>query len=226
VTTREAVVTHSRFDQYALYSSTPIGLGAILRESKGNAMNITPVGQIIYWFVQAHEDVLKLVEGLSDAQIAWQPHPAATSIAFNVWHLARWADYVQARIPQATAVLGQRLESRQQVWHAKDLAAKWGLDPASLGDIEAGNELGVLATQIRLPGQVVLLEYLRRCYALEEQGLAALDEAQFQAVRTDGGEPPDQTVGYWLMSHLVHEWEHLGLIHYLQGLQEVNTTRL
>ena len=186
-------------------------------------MNITPVGQMIFWFEQAHEEVLKLVESLSDEQLAWQPHLSATSIAFNVWHIARWVDYVQAKIPETTQVLGQRLEPRQQVWHADDLAPKWGLDPASLGDVEAGNELGVLAVQIRLPGQAVLLEYLRRCYTLEEHGLAAVDDQQFKERRIDGTGLADETVGHWLMWHLVHEWEHLGMLRYIQGLYELNS---
>ena len=185
-------------------------------------MNITPVGQMIFWFEQAHEEVLKLVESLSDEQITWQPHPSATSIAFNVWHIARWVDYVQAKMPETTHVLSQRLEPRQQVWHAEGLATKWGLDPASLGEFEAGNELDVLAVQIGLPRQVVLLEYLRRCYILEEQTLAVIDDQQFQERRVDGTGLQDETVGHWLMWHLVHEFEHLGMIRYTQGLYDLN----
>jgi len=184
-------------------------------------MNITPVGQMIFWFEHAHEEVLKLVESLSDEQLTWQPHPSATSIAFNVWHIARWVDYVQAKMPETTHILSQRLEPRQQVWHAEGLATKWGLDSASLGDVEAGNELGVLAVQIGLPGQAVLLEYLRRCYMLEEQTLAVIDDQQFQERRVDGTGLLDETVGHWLMWHLVHEWEHLGMIRYTQGLYDL-----
>jgi hypothetical protein len=111
------------------------------------------------------------------------------------------------------------------VWHAEDLATKWGLDPSSLGDVEAGNDLGVLAIQIRLPGQAVLLEYLRQCYLLEEQGLVAIDDQQFQERRIDGTGLPDETVGHWLVWHLVHEWEHLGMIRYIQGLYDLNVAQ-
>ena len=188
-------------------------------------MNITPIGQMIFWFEQVHEELLKLVESLSDEQLAWQPDSSATSIAFNVWHIARWTDYVQAKMPETTNVLGQRLVPRQQVWHVDDLAKKWDLDPASLGDLEAGNELGVLAVKIHLPGQAALLEYLRRCYTLEEQCLAIIDDQQFQERRIDGTGLPDETVGHWLMWHLVHEWEHLGMIRYIQGLYDLNSAQ-
>ena len=183
-------------------------------------MDLTPLGQMIFWIRKAHQEVIKLVEGLSDQQLAWQPNPSTTSIAFNVWHLARWADYVQWRMPDATLVLGQRLESRPQVWHAEGLASKWGLDPAGLGDMEAGTSVGVAAANLRFPGQTVLLEYLRRCYTLEEQTLAALDDQEFQERRLVGAEWPEETVGQWLMSHLIHEWEHLGMIRSLKGLQD------
>ncbi len=185
-------------------------------------MDITPVGQMIFWFKQAHEDLLNLVGSLSEEQLCWQPHPSATTIAFNVWHIARWVDYVQAKMPETTPVLGQRLALRQQVWHTEDLTTKWGLDPSSLGQVEAGNELGVLAAQLHLPGRAVLSEYLRRCYTLEEEALAAVDEGQFQERRVDGTGLPDETVGHRLMWHLVHEWEHLGMIRYIQGLFDLN----
>ncbi len=82
--------------------------------------------------------------------------------------------------PSPTATDYFKLEPWQQLWHVEELASQWGLDPARLGDAEAGNELGVQAVQIRLPGQATLLEYLRRCYALEEQVLAAVDDLPIQ----------------------------------------------
>src|SRR5262245_18763213 len=102
-------------------------------------MNITSLGQMLFWYREAHPEMLTLVEGLSDAQLSWQPHPLATSIGFNVWHVARWVDYVQARLPHTTAELGRRLEPRLQLWQLEALAAKWGLDPTTLGAVEAGN---------------------------------------------------------------------------------------
>ena len=188
-------------------------------------MDLTPLGQIIEWLVQAHKETLSLAEGLSEEEFAWQPHPSATSVAFNVWHLARWADYVQWRMPETTPVLSQRLEPRQQVWRADNLATRWELDASRLGEMEAGNELGVAAAQIHLPGRDIVLEYLRRCYTLEEETLTALDAREFQEHRTVGAEWPEQPVGQWLMSHLVHEWEHLGMIRYVQGLYDLRKAK-
>ncbi len=186
-------------------------------------MNNTPIGQMMFWFEHVHGEFLHLFDSLTDEQLSWQPHPSATSIAFNIWHTARWVDYVQAKLPQLTPVLSQRLDQRPQVWHAANLATQWGLDTTNLGELEAGNDLGILAVKIKLPGKAVLLDYLRTCYALEEQCLAAVDDQQFQAQRTDGSGLLDETVGHWTMWHLVHEWEHLGMIRYLQGMYDLNT---
>ena len=47
---------------------------------------------------RTHEHVLDLVSGLTDAQIWWTPNVTTPSIGFHVWHLARWADYLQEMI--------------------------------------------------------------------------------------------------------------------------------
>jgi hypothetical protein len=185
-------------------------------------MQTAPMDQIIFWICKAHTEILELVEGCSDEQLAWQPHPSATSLAFNIWHLARWADVVQSCVPDATPVLHQRLGPRPQIWHAEELAAAWGLDPASLGLREGGTGMESAAASLQLPGKAALVDYLRRSYALEEQAIAAIDEQQFQERRQDHTAPPDQTVGYWLMNHLIHEWEHLGNMRCLAGLHALN----
>jgi hypothetical protein len=102
------------------------------------------------------------------------------------------------------------------------LAAAWGLDPASLGLREGGTGMESAAS-LQLPPKTVLLEYLRRWYALQEQAIAIIDERQFQERRQDHNALPDQTVGYWVMNHLIHEWEHLGMIRSLVGLHALST---
>ena len=172
-------------------------------------MNATPVGEIQFRFHMVHTEVNQFLEGLTEAQLGWQPHPSANPIAFFAWHLARWADYVHAH-----SAFDQRLKPRRQIWHAEDLAAKWGLDPASLGELETGWEMDpTKAAHMPLPGKATLLDYLRRCQAAEEETLAVLDDQLFQEVADTG-----KLVGYFVMEHLVHEWEHYGMMKYVEGL--------
>lgn len=175
-------------------------------------MNDTPLGQIQIQFHKVHAEVLQFLEGLTDAQLAWQPHPSANPIAFYVWHLARWADYVHA-----DSAFDKRRKPRPQIWHAENLAVQWGLDPATLGELETGWEMDPAgAARLPLPGKVALLDYLRRCQAVEEETLAVLDEQLFQEVGDTG-----KLTGYFVMEHLVHEWEHYGMMKYVQGLYEL-----
>jgi hypothetical protein len=175
-------------------------------------MNDAPLGQIQFQFRKVHAEVIRLAEGLTDEQLTWQPHPSANPIAFYVWHLARWADYVQTH-----PAFDQRFKPRREIWHAENLAAQWGLDPASLGELETGWEMDPSsATHMPFPGKVALVDYIKRSYALEEQALTVLDEQLFQEVSETG-----KMLGYFVTEHLVHEWEHYGMMKYVQGLYEL-----
>ncbi len=176
-------------------------------------MNNTPLLQIQFWFREAHSQIIKLVEGLTDEQLAWQPHPDANSIAFYVWHLARGADFVQIH-----PVFEKRLDPRTQIWLSENLAAKWGLDPGDLGLLEMGWEMDpAKATRMRWPDKAALCDYLQRAYAAEEQALAVLDDQLFQEVSPSG-----KMLGYFLMEYLVHEWQHYGMMEYVLGLYQLN----
>lgn len=184
-------------------------------------MNATPLGEIVLWFQDAHANILKLAESLSEEQLRWQPHPQANSIAFQLWHLARSADYVHACLSDATVELSKRLGARQQLWLAEGYASEWGLDPHTLGIEEMGWEMTPEdAAHLRFPSQDALLDYVRRSFAVEEQTLEALDDEQYQAFRLHDW-ALNQTVGNFVMSHFVHEREHYGIMQYMQGLQRL-----
>src|SRR2546427_10393171 len=62
------------------------------------------------------ELVLKVVDGLTDEQLAWRPAPRAHSMAWTLWHIARCADKFAAQ-----------LGDTKEIWAREGLAAKWGL---------------------------------------------------------------------------------------------------
>ena len=186
-------------------------------------MKNTPLMEIILWFRDAQKDVLQLAESLSEEQLRWQPHPLANSIGFQLWHLARGADYVQARLSDATTELNRRLGVRPQIWLAKEYAEQWNLDPKILGVEQLGWEMTPEdAAHLQIPNKEALVEYLQRSFAAEDQALDALDEEQFQAFRLHDW-AKEQTVGNFLMSYLVHYREHLGAMQYMKGLQNLLT---
>ena len=186
-------------------------------------MSNTPLTEIALWLQDAHTNILQLADSLSEDQLRWQPHPLANSIGFQLWHLARGADYVQARISDATTELNQRLGVRPQIWLAEGYAEQWKLAPDTLGVEQLGWEMTPEdAAHLRFPSKGALVEYAQRSFDAEKQALMALDEEQFQAFRLHDW-AKEQTVGNFVMSYFVHYREHLGAMQYMKGLQNLLT---
>jgi hypothetical protein len=91
-----------------------------------------PTSAVAYRVAQAHSLLLKVTSDLTDEQLkrrpAQVPPEIAPSIAWHLWHIARWADLVQASIPGMTGELGRRLGPGAQIWESEDLAARWGFN--------------------------------------------------------------------------------------------------
>lgn len=86
----------------------------------------SPMSHIAGYYRSRHELILKIVAGLDEGQFLWRPNRTAPSIAFHVWHVARWADYLQA------VLSGSGVE----IWEQEGLAARWGFRAEDLGMIE------------------------------------------------------------------------------------------
>jgi len=176
--------------------------------------------------------VLQSVDDLTDEQLAWQSGSTAPSIRFHVWHLARWADHLQAAIPAMTEELGRRLGPGHQVWDVDDLAVQWGLAQASLGFEATGMLLDEdTAMQLHLPNKERLLEYARRAFAAADRAVSAIDDTQFLLREREQFQDADraklgqtQTVGNAVLVHLLHNNRHLGMIESLRGLQGLRGT--
>ncbi len=186
-------------------------------------MNNTSLQEIVLWFQDARKNILELANSLSEDQLRWQPHPLANSIGFQLWHLARGADYVQARLSDATTELSQRLGIHPQIWLVENYAERWELDPAILGIEQLGWEMTPEdASHLQFPNKAALMDYVQRAFNAEEEALEVLDEEQFQAFRLHEW-AKEQTVGNFLMSYFVHYREHLGAMQYMKGLQTLLT---
>jgi hypothetical protein len=167
---------------------------------------------------QSHDRILRLLDDLTEMQLTWHPPGGVHAIGWIVWHLARWADHLQAHLCESTPELLQRLGPGQQTWVTEGLAARWGLDPAALGADETGMLMGDdAAASLALPGKAILIDYARRAFALAERSVDAVDDRQFVALRGPAEQPT--TVGDTVLAHLVHDNRHLGEIECLRGLQ-------
>lgn len=172
---------------------------------------------IATYYRATHEQVLRVVDSLDDQQIMWRPNRTTPSIGFHVWHMARWADYMQEMIADAGV----------QIWETEGLAAQWGFPGASLGFAETG--LGMdddVSASLPLPTKDVLLDYVRRAFAKADQAVGTIGEDQFHRVVQDrhGAEWKEAEIGDTVINWLKHDNRHLGMIECMRGLQGLHGT--
>ena len=194
---------------------------------------ITPLTAIMNYYRDANADVLKKVSDLSDEQFAWRPHPACNSVAFLLWHIARWEDHMQATVPGMTEELARRLPPSRQIWERDQIAKKWGFAELQLGELDLGTGFDRnVSDEPPWPPKEILLDYVRQTFAAVEQAISFIDEVQFEEIERSEfdneymKETMEQsaTVGNAVMEHLVHTYHHLGEIYYLVGLMKQSRT--
>ncbi len=161
---------------------------------------------------QNQQNLLELVGGLSDEQIGWTPNATTPAIGFHIWHMARWADYLQ-----------ELFHGRgSQLWEREDLATRWNLTTRSLGYAQTGMEMEAAeAMALRLPPKDVLLDYVKRTFAAAEEAVWQLADDDFFAVYEcfHGETWHDGKIGPIVVTWMTHDNRHLGMIECLIGLQ-------
>ena len=160
-----------------------------------------------------HKRVLHVIEDLDDAAFR-ERTGRANSIGFNFWHIARWADWLQAQIN------GTRGEDERSIWEREGLAGRWRWDQAKLGASQTGMGMdeGVSA-QLPLPPKSEIERYARASFSALDGSIANLDEEMFGTPLKSGesNEMKDATIGSWIVSILVHANRHLGMIESTKG---------
>jgi hypothetical protein len=169
--------------------------------------------------------VLKIVDDLSEEQFFNRANPRVHAIAFVVWHLAPWADHLQAHLPAMNAELGRLLGGRREIWREQGLAQRWGFTDGGLGYDETGMLLDdAVAAALPFPSKDVVLDYTRRAFAATDNAVSALNER----LLAGPNEPelrqltilnPDArvTVADAVLTHVAHDNRHLGEVECLRG---------
>jgi DinB superfamily len=186
-----------------------------------------PTHAIARRITQTHELIVKVTWALSDPQLAQRPaHVAASvcpSIAWHLWHIARWADLLQASLPGMAATSERPRGPGRQVWEVEDLAARWGLVP-SRGYRDTGMGLDDdESARLRLPDKELLLDYSRRVFARTDRAVMEVNEELFVRRCTDLYNR-QTSIGTAVMSHLTHANRHLGMMEALRGVLGVPGT--
>ena len=167
------------------------------------------VAELLAWrLAKGHEWILEALDPLDDAALHQQLGPRAPSIAFHAWHVARWADRVQAR-----------LDRSEELWDRDSVASRWGLTDAALGKHGTGMGLDDDASAaLPLPGKDELLAYIRAAFAAADRAAAAVRDDDLETVVIDhyDKEAPKARI---IVMHTGHASRHLGMIEALRGVQ-------
>ncbi|MCH7736595.1 MAG: DinB family protein [Chloroflexi bacterium] len=159
-------------------------------------------------FEQHYNSMMRAVDGLSPAEMAWTPNGQCSSIAFLVWHYGRTLD----------RWLHTRLIGDAQLWESGDWPARLGRAPAVANDTGYAFTPDDLKTY-KAPDTAALLEYVAAVRQESIEYFEARSEADFDNITLTN--PRGGTISLAVMcQQLLWEFnQHGGQIGYLRGEQ-------
>jgi uncharacterized damage-inducible protein DinB len=154
-------------------------------------------------FARVVESADRVVDGLTEDQLASRPTPQANSIAWLLWHLARVQDDHVAEVA-----------GTEQVWTAQGYAERFGLpfEESATGYGQTSAEVG----RVRVSGDL-LRSYLRSVHEATLAFLETLAEEDLDRVVDRRWNPP-VTLGVRLVSVVNDDSQHVGQAAYVRGL--------
>jgi hypothetical protein len=154
------------------------------------------------------ELVLKVVDGVSDDQLAWRPAPRAHSMGWTLWHIARCADKFAAQV-----------DGTAEIWEREALVAKWGLAEILLGSNGVGTGVDDdTAATLRPPSKDLLVDYARRSFAALDAVVDRLDADAVAREQTTFYFDEPAAIGRAFVTSIAHDNRHLGELEYVKGL--------
>jgi hypothetical protein len=154
------------------------------------------------------ELVLKVIDGLTDDQLAWRPAPRAHSMGWTLWHIARCADKFAAQAGGGA-----------EMWISEGLATKWGLAEVLLGSNGVGTGVDdETAATLRPPTKDLLVDYARRSFAALDVIVDRFDANTVAREATTFYFDEPATIGRAFVTSIAHENRHLGELEYVKGL--------
>jgi hypothetical protein len=177
------------------------------------------VGEISF----IHGSFIEAVDTLDDESFRARPGAKAPSIAFHLWHTARWADVFQGRFGTFASQLA-RLSAGEQIWDMRELESAWGFDDG-LGKEATGAGLDDDASAaLQLPAKNDVVSYAREAFTAVEDVLHRVEENELFLPTKDFYDEGDWIVLDHYGWHLTHASRHLGMIEALKGVLGVHGT--
>jgi len=156
---------------------------------------------IIALLEAAYRSIKQSTDGLTDEQLYYQPTPESNSIAWLVWHLSRWRDYISATI-----------SGEPQIWVSAGWAQRYGMPDTRTGMGDTPAQM----TAFRV-ARAVLFGYVDAAHQRTVERVAALTPTQLQqpiASHTGERRPAWRA----LVGMCGDSAQHTGQIAYLRGM--------
>jgi DinB superfamily len=181
---------------------------------------------VIQRIQRTHGWLLKVTEDLPDEGLRRQFAATAPPASWHLWHIARWADRVQASFPNHPFGATWQWDHGRQIWFREELGGGWGLEPKALGILQTGagmTDEAASAPVVPGPGEG-LRAYARQVFEAVDALVVGLDAGSLNEGRnsiieltTDEhtqamSEAPgaETTIAADLAFHLSHASRHLG----------------
>lgn len=149
----------------------------------------------------------RMLSGLSQEDLAWQPHPDCNSIGWLSWHLARGQD------AQIASLMGEEQLWIKDGWHARFNR------PADPEDSGFGNTSEQVAAFVP-PDVATLAGYLKAVAARAQDYIKSLPESHLDRELDEPWFQPLPTVGVRLVSIMDDAMLHAGQAAYVRGLRQ------
>ena len=149
----------------------------------------------------------RVLKGLAQDDLDWQPRPDCNSIGWLAWHLTRQQD------AQISALMG-----KEQLWVKDGWNAKFNRSPDA-GDIGFGHIPEQVAA-FKSPDIETLLSYQRAVLERSKQYFLTLSKTDLDKELDEPWFQPLPTVGVRLISIMDDAMIHAGQAAYLRGLRQ------
>jgi len=149
----------------------------------------------------------RVLDGLTEEDIGWQPTPDCNSIGWLAWHLVRAQDGILSMVFK-----------QEQLWIKEGWHEKFGR-PADPTDSGVGHTPKDVAA-FKSPGAEILLGYQRAVFERTKASLPSLSKSDLDKVVEGLPFQPPPTAGMLLMLIMSDGLQHVGQAGYIRGMRQ------
>src|SRR5260370_3043769 len=167
---------------------------------------------LLRFYRLTHERLLTAAEGLSPEQFAWSAGQSLHSVAWQLWHAARWDDVIASYFHRA---LGH--DPRKQVWERESLVDRWSFPAESMGLRDTGTKMSDEGAEaLRFPDQKEVIRYAKLAFAYADEAIELIPDDLLLASPTD--DPDGDSRLDNILIYLEHLSRPIGMIDSIRGL--------